>query len=62
MCMLSRLEVITEIVGQQMVAKLMQHNLLKQFGDKLQVLHRSVFFSTVCAKAFFFLARSGVTT
>ena len=29
----SRLEVITKIVGQQMVVKLMQHNLLEQFGE-----------------------------
>ena len=40
-----------------MAAMLMQHNLLKQFGDILQVLPRSVFFSTVCVKAFFFFSR-----
>ena len=37
MCMVNRLEVITEIVGQQMVARLMKRNLLEQFGEKLQV-------------------------
>ena len=43
----SRLEVITETVGQQM----MQHNLLQQFGEKLQVWHRSAVFESVCVKA-----------
>ena len=36
MCTVSRLDVITETVGQQMAAKLKQHNLLEQFGEKLQ--------------------------
>ena len=33
-----------EIVGQQMAAKLMQHNLLQQFGKKWQVWHRTIVF------------------
>ena len=43
MCTVSSLEFLTEIVGQQLVAKLMQHSLLQQFGEKLQVWHMSSF-------------------
>ena len=54
MCTVSRLEVITEIVGQQMVARLMKRNLLEQFGEKLQVWFKSVvFIKAICIKASF---------
>ena len=42
MCTVSRLEVITEIVVKPLAPKLMQHNFLEQFGEKLQDWHRSV--------------------
>ena len=63
MCAVRRLEILTGIVGQQLVAKHTQRNFLQQFGEKLQVWHRSVVFETVCTKAsFLFLQKGRVMT
>ena len=48
MLTVSRLEVITEIVVKPLAPKLMQRNLLEQFGDILQGWHRSVVVFVFC--------------
>ena len=51
----SRLKVITPIVGQQMVAKLTQHHLLKQSSREIAVLTQVCSFFKVCIKDGVFL-------
>ena len=54
----SRLEVTTKIVGQQMVVKLMQHNLLEQFGE-IAGLIQSCSFRNCLRQGHFFPRRWG---
>ena len=61
MCTVCRLEGLWEIVGQQIAAKLMQHNLLQHLGKKWQIWHRPIVFFRLLASRPVFLRR-GITT
>ena len=43
MCTVRRLESLREIVGQQMAARLMQHNLLQHLGKEWQLMYELQF-------------------